>query len=86
MFHIKEYGYISSDENEISQSYVDNIKSEIYLNGPVSCEVTLPISFLTYKNGIMKEASVKNENSFLHFISIVGWGTSSLTLSNTNTE
>ena len=51
---------------------VDEIKTEIYTNGPVDATFQVFEDFMTYKSGVYHH--VEGKNVSLHTVKIIGWG------------
>jgi cathepsin X len=65
LYWVKEYGACSG---------IDNMKSEIYSRGPISCGVDATETFEKYTGGIFSEHQLVPLIN--HEISVVGWGAS----------
>lgn len=73
-------GYINEykkDRHRISSAYqlssdVEEIKTDIYTNGPVEATFMVFEDFVVYKSGIYHH--VEGKNIGLHTIKIIGWG------------
>jgi len=62
LYWVTQYGPVSG---------VNNMKSEIYARGPISCGIDATDEFLQYTGGIYSEP---NRNNINHEISVIGWG------------
>jgi cathepsin B len=55
----------------------DDIKREIYKNGPVVAAMQIHVDFLTYKSGVYQKGDEVPRFSGLQAIKIIGWGVES---------
>lgn len=62
-YYVSEYGRVSGS---------NNMKAEIFLNGPISCGMEVTESFKKYSGGVYTES--KENYKINHEVSILGWG------------
>lgn len=62
-YKVSDYGKVSG---------LDNIKAEIFKNGPVSCGIMVSMALLNYKGGVI--ADYQPKLMIDHIISVAGWG------------
>ena len=66
VFDVDEHGLVNGE---------DNMKAEIYINGPIACTVAVTDEFEAY-NGTYVFEDFSGDVSKDHSISVVGWGVS----------
>lgn len=75
-FHVSDYGAVgysgTLDVNGRKPLHEEELKAEIYKNGPVSCGIYATTKFENYKGGIFKQTGVWFFAN--HEISVAGWG------------
>lgn len=74
-YYVDEYSYMEGETNE---DYIHQMKSELYLRGPIACGIDAePVE--NYQGGILDCSKPESECSddVNHIVSVVGWGETS---------
>lgn len=65
-------GGASTDRNGVRLTNADKVKAELFLRGPVSCELDVTNAFELYNGGVFSQKRFLNLPN--HVLALVGWG------------